>query len=143
MVQKLLMPCNAHYNSAFVVMQILNLQHYYQGTCLLKRCSLVSSEFLLPSRKCLFSRISLSSDDDTHGLHLPSENAYLAHRHTLRLSLFMHTLRLSLFMHTRACAIALSLQYYTIAHIAPSPDTSCHCFKPSDTSSALATHPIA
>src|SRR6266704_2489429 len=72
--------------------------------------------------------------DDTHELHLPSENAYLAHRHTLRLSLFTRA---------RACAIALSLQYYTIAHIAPSPDTSCHRFKPSDTSSALATHPIA
>ena len=71
---------------------------------------------------------------DTHELHLPSENAYLAHRHTLRLSLFTRA---------RACAIALSLQYYTIAHIASSPDTSCHRFEPSDTSSALATHPIA
>jgi len=28
---------------------------------------------------------------DAHELHLPSENAYLAHRHTLRLSLFMRT----------------------------------------------------
>src|SRR5205807_5934261 len=71
---------------------------------------------------------------DTHELHLPSKNAYLAHRHTLRLSLFMRA---------HACAIALSLQYYTIAHIAPSPDTSCHHFELSDTSSALATHPIA
>ena len=71
-------------------------------------------------------------DGDTHELHLPSENAYFAHRHTLRLLLF-----------TRARTIALSLQYYTIAHIAPSPDTSCHHFELSDTSSALATRPIA
>src|SRR5438445_762878 len=56
---------------------------------------------------------------DTHELHLPSENAYLAHRHTLRLSLFTCA---------RACAIALSLQYYTIAHIAltPSPLSPSH-----------------
>ena len=74
------------------------------------------------SKSLLFASIStvvhLDFDtSDTHELHLPSENAYLAHRHT-------H-------------AIALSLQYYTIAHIALSPDTSCHRFKPSDTSSAL------
>ncbi len=75
-----------------------------------------------------------SASADTHKLHLPSKNMYLAHRHTLRLSLFMRA---------RVCAITLSLQYYTITHIAPSPDTSCHHFEPSDTSSALATHPIA
>ena len=38
-------------------------------TRLLKRCALVSSSFLLPSRKQLFSRISLGSDETCQGIH--------------------------------------------------------------------------
>ena len=36
---------------------------------LLKQCTLVSSSFLLPSRKQLFSRISLRSDQNCQGVH--------------------------------------------------------------------------
>jgi hypothetical protein len=36
---------------------------------LLKQCALVSSSFLLPSRKQLFSRITLSSDEKCQGIH--------------------------------------------------------------------------
>jgi len=36
---------------------------------LLKQCSLVSSSFLLPSRKQLFSRITLRSDETCQGIH--------------------------------------------------------------------------
>jgi hypothetical protein len=36
---------------------------------LLKRCALVSYSFLLPSRKQLFSRITLKSDQTCHGIH--------------------------------------------------------------------------
>jgi hypothetical protein len=36
---------------------------------LLKKCSLVSSSFLLPSRKQLFSRVSLTSDQKCQGIH--------------------------------------------------------------------------
>src|SRR5882762_2833842 len=35
----------------------------------LKQCSLVSSSFLLPSRKQLFSRINLKSDKTCQGIH--------------------------------------------------------------------------
>jgi hypothetical protein len=38
-------------------------------TRVLKQCALVSSSFLLPSRKQLFSRITLSSDQTCHGIH--------------------------------------------------------------------------
>ena len=38
-------------------------------TRLLKQCALVSSSFLLPSRKQLFSRISLTSDQTCQGIH--------------------------------------------------------------------------
>jgi hypothetical protein len=38
-------------------------------TRLLKQCTLVSSSFLLPSRKQLFSRITLRSDQTCHGIH--------------------------------------------------------------------------
>ena len=38
-------------------------------TDLLKQCSLVSSSFLLPSRKRLFSRITLRSDEICQGIH--------------------------------------------------------------------------
>jgi hypothetical protein len=37
--------------------------------CLLKRCALVSFSFLLPSRKQLFSRITLRSDQTCQGIH--------------------------------------------------------------------------
>ena len=36
---------------------------------LLKKCSLVSSSFLIPSRKHLFSRITLRSEDSSWGIH--------------------------------------------------------------------------
>jgi hypothetical protein len=39
-------------------------------TDLLKQCSLVSSSFLLPSRKHLFSRITLRSEQTCHGIYL-------------------------------------------------------------------------
>jgi hypothetical protein len=38
-------------------------------TRVLKQCTLVSSSFLLPSRKQLFSRISLRSDKPCQGIH--------------------------------------------------------------------------
>jgi hypothetical protein len=38
-------------------------------TRLLKQCTLVSSSFLIPSRKQLFSRITLRSDQTCHGIH--------------------------------------------------------------------------
>ena len=38
-------------------------------THLLKKCSLVSSSFLLPSRKQLFSRVSLESDETCQRIH--------------------------------------------------------------------------
>ena len=38
-------------------------------TQLLKQCSLVSSSFLLPSRKHLFSRISITKDENCQGIH--------------------------------------------------------------------------
>ena len=44
---------------------------------------------------------------DTHELHLPSENVYLAHRHMLRLSLFTHAC---------ACTITPVLCYCTLHH---------------------------
>ena len=37
-------------------------------TSLLKQCSLVSSSFLLPSRKQLFSRITLGNNQNCHGI---------------------------------------------------------------------------
>jgi hypothetical protein len=36
---------------------------------LLQQCALVSSSFLLPTRKQLFSRITLNSDQKCHGIH--------------------------------------------------------------------------
>ena len=38
-------------------------------TCLLKQCSLVSSSFLLPSRKQLFSRVTFSSNQNCQEIH--------------------------------------------------------------------------
>jgi hypothetical protein len=38
-------------------------------TRVLKECTLVSSSFLLPSRKQLFSRITLKSDQSCQGIH--------------------------------------------------------------------------
>ena len=37
--------------------------------CLLQKCALVSSSFLLPTRKQLFSRITLSSDRNCQGIN--------------------------------------------------------------------------
>ena len=38
-------------------------------TPLLKQCSLVSSSFLIPSRKHLFSRITINSEESSKGIH--------------------------------------------------------------------------
>ena len=40
-----------------------------EDTRLLKQCALVSSSFLLPSRKQLFSRITLRNDKTCWGIH--------------------------------------------------------------------------
>src|SRR6266511_73455 len=65
---------------------------------------------------------------DVHELHLPSENAYLAHRHTLRLLLFTraHTIAhyhssttLSHTSHRRLTLVAIVSSHLT--HPVPSP----------------------
>src|SRR6266545_1541096 len=66
--------------------------------------------------------------DDAHELHLPSENAYLAHRHTLRLSLFTRartithyrsSTTLSHTLHRRLTLVAIVSSRLT--HPVPSP----------------------
>src|SRR6266498_2741074 len=65
---------------------------------------------------------------DAHELHLPSENAYLAHRHTLRLSLFTRTRTIAHYRssttlsHTSHCRLTLvAIVSSRLTHPVPSP----------------------
>src|SRR6266545_1485393 len=78
---------------------------------------------------------------DAHELHLPSENAYLAHRHMLRLSLFTRTRTIALShyrssttlshtSHRRLTLVAIVSSRLT--HPVPSPhslDSALHRFQ--------------
>jgi hypothetical protein len=61
---------------------------------LLKQCSLVSSSFLLPSRKQLFSRITLRSDETCRGIHQFLIQNPLIQSYVRAISLNMITIRI-------------------------------------------------
>src|SRR6266511_2249885 len=75
-----------------------------------------------------------TSSGDAHELHLPSENAYLAYRHTLRLSLFTHARTIAhyralshyrsstMLSHTSHCRLTLvAIVSSRLTHPVPSP----------------------